>query len=182
MRAIDYFDKGAEAFPGRIAILDRTAAIFVSASAAGQPSHCASHVGGADCAAKSAWRSTPTTMPASCSACWDIMRAGARLGPHQLTATPLDANVEFLNYSQTSWLFYHSSFHEQVEEIANASSLVAPFRFASTPRTDGDPSLGDFMRTGEAQRMISTGPTHTAIWIGWWAWFPPAARLAPQRE
>jgi len=24
MRAIDYFDKGAEAFPGRIAIIDRT--------------------------------------------------------------------------------------------------------------------------------------------------------------
>jgi fatty-acyl-CoA synthase len=45
-----------------------------------------------------------------------ILRAGAAWVPINFRTAP-DANVEFLNYSQTAWLFFHSRFHEQVEEI-----------------------------------------------------------------
>ena len=53
-----------------------------------------------------------------------ILRAGAAWVPINFR-NAADANVEFLNYSETAWLFYHSRFREQVEEIRRRVPFVA---------------------------------------------------------
>lgn len=44
------------------------------------------------------------------------MRAGGAWVPINYRSAA-DANVEFMNYAETRWLFYHSSFSEQVNEL-----------------------------------------------------------------
>jgi acyl-CoA synthetase (AMP-forming)/AMP-acid ligase II len=68
----------------------------------------------------------------------------------------LDANVQFLNYSRTSWLFYHSQFRDQVREM---KALVPSLRHfvCIDAENDGDLWLQQFMERGTAGPEVEWG-------------------------
>jgi fatty-acyl-CoA synthase len=169
MRAIDYFDKGAEAFPGRVAIIDRTTQYsYREAREASQriaQAMWSSGLRGEECVA------IFSPNDARILLCMlGLMRAGGVWVPIN-SRNAQEANVQYLNYSKTSWLFYHSSFHEQVREI---KALVPSLRhfICIDAENDGDTSLESFMRqpapeeevdwgdpTGNLDRLVGLVPT-----------------------
>jgi fatty-acyl-CoA synthase len=115
MRAIDYFDKGAEANPERIAILDgaRTYS-YREVRALTEQIACAMRADGLRDEDRAAIYSPNDARVLICM--FGLMRAGAAWVPlNYRNAT--DASVEYMNYVATSWLFYHSSFREHVHEF-----------------------------------------------------------------
>ncbi len=154
MRAIDYFDKGAEAFPERIAIIDR--GTRYSYRQAQEASECIARAMWA-CGLRGEERvAIISPNDARILLCMlGLMRAGGVWVPIN-SRNALDANVQYLNYSKTSWLFYHSSFQEQVREI---KSLVPSLRHSVCIDTvmDGDPSLEEFMQQGEGAEELEWG-------------------------
>jgi fatty-acyl-CoA synthase len=126
MRAIDYFDKGAEAFPSRTAIIDGARSYAYSELSA------ASHR-----IARAMWaRGLRGEEPAAIYSTNDarvlfcmlgLLRAGAVWVPINYR-NGLDANAEYMRYAGVSWLFYHSSFRESVRElqarVPNVRNLV----------------------------------------------------------
>jgi acyl-CoA synthetase (AMP-forming)/AMP-acid ligase II len=154
MRAIDYFDKGAEAFPSRIAILDRTTQYsYLEAQQASQCIAKAMWTGGLRGGERVAIFSPNDARVLLCML--GLMRAGGVWVPINYR-NALDANVQFLNYSEASWLFYHSSFQEQVRQI---KSLVPTLRHfvCIDAETDGDPSLETFMQCGDGAEELEWG-------------------------
>ncbi|HYL85701.1 MAG TPA: AMP-binding protein [Candidatus Angelobacter sp.] len=146
MRAIDYFDKGAEAFPDRIAIVDRdTQYSYRQAQEASRKIARALWSNGLRGEEPAAIFSINDARILLCMA--GLMRAGAVWIPlnHR---NALDANVQFLNYSKTSWLFYHSAFRAQVREIKALVPSLKHFVCLDT-EIDGDPSLESFMKQGD---------------------------------
>jgi fatty-acyl-CoA synthase len=145
MRAIDYFDKGAEAFPERIAVIDRgTRYTYREAREASLRIARAMWSAGLRGEERVAIFSPNDGRILLCML--GLMRAGGVWVPvnHR---NALDANVQFLNYSGTSWLFYHSHFHDQVRET---KALVPSLRHfvCLDAENDGDPSLSKFMERG----------------------------------
>ncbi len=154
MRAIDYFDKGAEAFPGRIAIIDRTTKYsYLEAQKASLRIAKAMWATGLRGEQPVAIFSPNDARVLLCML--GLMRAGGVWVPINYR-NALDANVQYLNYSGTSWLFYHSSFQEQVHRI---KALVPTLRHfvCINAETDGDPSLESFMQRGEGTEEIEWG-------------------------
>ena len=154
MRAIDYFDKGAEAFPDRIAIIDRaTRYTYRETREASHQIARAMWSAGLRGEERVAIFSPNDARILLCML--GLMRAGGVWVPvnHR---NALDANVLFLNYSGTAWLFYHSSFQEQVREM---KSVVRSLRhFVCIDReNDGDPSLELFMNRGAEGDEIEWG-------------------------
>src|SRR5271155_924465 len=115
MRAIDYFDKGAEAN------LTRTAIVTADASWSYQEMRATT-----ENIARALWASGLNDQePAGIYSHNDarvlfcmlgIMRAGAVWVPINYR-NALDANVEYMNYANTTWLFYHGNFNDTVIEI-----------------------------------------------------------------
>jgi acyl-CoA synthetase (AMP-forming)/AMP-acid ligase II len=145
MRAIDYFDKSADLYPGRIAIREgeqacsyREARQFSEQIARGMWAH------GMEREERAAIYSH--NHPAVLFCMLGILRAGAAWVPVNFR-NAADANVEFLNYSKTTWLFYHSRFEEQVEDIRRRVPCVRHF-ICIDGSAGGDPSLDAFMRSG----------------------------------
>ena len=109
MRAIDYFDKGAEANP------DGTAVIDGHSQWSYRGLQTATHE-----IARSLWaKGLRAQEPAGIYSHNDgrvmhcmlgIMRAGAVWVPINYR-NAIDANVEYMNYVEMAWLFYHSQFH-----------------------------------------------------------------------
>jgi fatty-acyl-CoA synthase len=146
MRAIDYFDKGAEAFPARIAIIDRaTRYSYREAREASQRIARAMWACGLRGEERVAIFSPNDARILLCML--GLMRAGGVWVPvnHR---NALDANVQYLNYSETSWLFYHSSFREQVREMKSHVPSLRHF-VCLDAEDDADPSLEMFMARGE---------------------------------
>src|SRR5712692_9509456 len=115
MRAIDYFDKGAEAFPDRIAIIDRaTQYSYREAQEASRRIARAMWSAGLRGEERVAILSPNDARVLLCML--GLMRAGGVWVPLNYR-NALDANVQYLNYSETSWLFYHRNSQEQVREI-----------------------------------------------------------------
>ena len=145
MRAIDYFDKEAEANPDRTAIIDGqvrmnyrdardvTVRIARAMHANGlrfeEPAGIYSHNDG---------RVLLSML--------GIMRAGAVWVPINYR-NAINATVEYMNYVEMSWLFYHSDFRDCIREI---KSRVPSLRhFVCLDRSDDDyPSLEAFMESG----------------------------------
>jgi fatty-acyl-CoA synthase len=157
MRAIDYFDKGAEAFPDRVAIIDR--AMQYTYRQLREASHkiaramCARGLGGEQ---RAAIFSANDARILLCMV--SIMRAGGVWVPINFR-NALDANVQFLNYSSTSWLFYHSAFREQVREMkAQVPSLRHVVCLDAD--IDSDPSLDSFVQQGLEGEEIEWGDAH----------------------
>jgi fatty-acyl-CoA synthase len=154
MRAIDYFDKGADAYPERAAIIDR-----------GTPY---------------SYRETRTATEHIARAMWAIgfpreervaiyspndagvllaMLGMWRAGGVWVPVNPrnaLAANAQYMNYAGTAWLLYHSSFRHHVEEL---KARVPTLRhFICIDAEDGDhPSLHTFMQRGNETDEIDWG-------------------------
>jgi acyl-CoA synthetase (AMP-forming)/AMP-acid ligase II len=154
MRAIDYFDKGAEAFPGRAAIIDRaTQYSYREAQDASWRIAKAMWAAGLRGEERVAIFSPNDARVLLCML--GLMRAGGVWVPLNYR-NALDANVQYLNYSGTSWLFYHSSFQEQVREI---KPLVPSLRHFVCIDADcnSDLSLEPFMQRGEGVEDLDWG-------------------------
>src|SRR6202521_6191801 len=154
MRAIDYFDKAAETFPNRIAIIrqDKRYSYDELRSHTTRIAQ-ARRAGGVRGEKRVGIYSGNDPRVLFCML--GLMRAGAVWVPINYR-NALDANVQFLSYSETSWLFYHSSFEEQVREI---KSLVPTLRHfvCIDQETEGDPSLESFMPKGEGAEELEWG-------------------------
>jgi acyl-CoA synthetase (AMP-forming)/AMP-acid ligase II len=147
MRAIDYFDKSADLHADRVAILDGDARYsygetrtFSERIARGM------RAGGLEREQRAAIYSHNHAAVLFCML--GILRAGAAWGPINFR-NAADANVEFLIYSETAWLFYHSRFREQVEEIRKRVPSLRHLICFDGP--DGEhPSLASFMDSGNS--------------------------------
>jgi acyl-CoA synthetase (AMP-forming)/AMP-acid ligase II len=145
MRAIDYFDKGADAYPDRLAIVDgsvrysyrETQAITQQIARA----MWAAGLRGEECAAIYSHNDARVLF-----CMLGIMRAGAVWVPISYR-NAIDANVEYMNYAKTAWLFYHSNFRKSVEDLrARVPSLR--HLICMDCEDDGNPSLETFMQWG----------------------------------
>jgi fatty-acyl-CoA synthase len=155
MRAIDYFDKQAEALPSRIAIMDGdTHYTYADVRHASQQVARAMWAAGLRGEQPVAIYSINDARVLLCML--GLMRAGAVWVPVNYRNAP-DANVEYLNYVKTSWLFYHSSFRDRVPELqARVPTLT---HLICIDAEDGkNPSLEKFMRGGaDANDLTSQG-------------------------
>ena len=157
MRAIDHFDKGAEANLDRIAILDGdtrltyrearkiTVEIARAMRANGlhgeQPAGIYSH-----------------NDARVLLSMLGIMRAGAVWVPINYR-NAIDATVEYMNYVEMAWLYYHSQFRQNVAEI---KSRVPSLRhLVCLDREDEPhPSLETFMKSGNKVDDLDWGDAH----------------------
>jgi acyl-CoA synthetase (AMP-forming)/AMP-acid ligase II len=147
MRAIDYFDKSADLHPSRIAILDGDARYsYGETRAFSERIARGMWAGGAQREQRAAIYSHNHAAVLFCML--GILRAGAAWVPINFR-NAADANVEFLIYSETAWLFYHSRFREQVEEIRNRVPSLRHLICIDGP-DGGNPSLANFMELGNA--------------------------------
>jgi fatty-acyl-CoA synthase len=148
MRAIDYFDKGAEAYPDRTAILDgHVRHSFRETQDVSRRIARAMWARGLRGEERAAIYSGNDARVLFCML--GMMRAGAAWVPIN-TRNATEAILEYMKYAGASWLFYHSSFREAARELkARVPSLR---HFICTDIQDGDhPSLEAFMEEGTGQ-------------------------------
>ncbi|HKM66193.1 MAG TPA: AMP-binding protein [Candidatus Acidoferrum sp.] len=145
MRAIDYFDKAAEAYPERVALVDGN--VRYTYAELNDATHRLARAMWADGVLDEERAAIFSPNDARVMVCMvAIMRSGATWVPinHRNAA---DANIAFMNYAETRWLFYHSSFSEQAKEmqarVPSLRHLICIDRAAN-----GDPSLAEFMEKG----------------------------------
>jgi len=149
MRAIDYFDKGAEASPDRTAIIDSDIRVtYREAQSATQRIARAMHahgLRGQDPAGIYSHNDARVLL-----SMLGIMRSGAIWVPINFR-NAAGANIEYMNYVEMKWLFYHSQFRETIEQVkARVPSLR---HFVCLDREqDEDPSLERFMAGAEDDR------------------------------
>jgi fatty-acyl-CoA synthase len=145
MRAIDYFDKSAEIYSDRLAIRDGEARhTYAETRCFSERIACAMWANGLQSQQRAAIYSQ--NHPAVLFCMLGILRAGAAWVPINFR-NAADANVEYLNYSETAWLFYHSRFRDEAYEIkARVQSLR---HLICLDAEDGDnPSLASFLSQG----------------------------------
>ena len=169
MRAIDYFDKAAETFPNRTAIIDQGKRYSYDELR----SHTtriaqALQAGGLRGEERVGIYSGNDARVLFCML--GLMRAGAVWVPINYR-NALDANVEYMNYVEMSWLFYHSGFKEMVGEIRGRVPSLKHL-VCIDAEDGGTASLETFMRRGSeaedldwgdalgnAQRLVGLVPT-----------------------
>ena len=160
MRAIDYFDKGADASPDRTAIVDGdTRYSYSETRAITRQIAQAMWAGGLRGEQAAGIYSHNDARVLFCML--GIMHAGAVWVPINYR-NALDANVEYMNYVEMKWLFYHSNFRESVAEIrARVPSLR---RLICLDTDDGDnPSLQRFMASSAAAEESEWGDEFGSI-------------------
>jgi fatty-acyl-CoA synthase len=176
MRAIDYFDKQAERAPDRIAIIDGgNRYSYADVRNASQQIARAMWAAGLRGEQPVAIYSSNDARVLLCML--GLMRAGAVWVPINYRNAP-DANVEYLNYVKTSWLFYHSSYRDRVPELqarvptlthliciddedGNNSSLEKFLQRAADANA-GDPTSPDIEwadARGNPDRLVGLVPT-----------------------
>jgi fatty-acyl-CoA synthase len=115
MRAIDYFDKGADAFPERTAIVGgETRYTYREMREFTHRIARAMWARGLRGEERAAIYSPNDPRVLFCML--GILRAGAVWVPIN-SRNALDANIQYMNYVEVSWLFYHSSYRDQAQEI-----------------------------------------------------------------
>jgi fatty-acyl-CoA synthase len=151
MRAIDYFDKGADANPDRTAIVDddcsytyrQVQAITHRIARA----MWAAGLAGEECAAIYSHNDARVLF-----CMLGMMRAGAVWVPINYR-NAVDGNAEYMNYVKTQWLFYHSAFSDCAQEIKARVSSVQ--HLVCLDREDGpNPSLDAFMESGRQTEEV----------------------------
>jgi fatty-acyl-CoA synthase len=143
MRAIDYFDKAAETNLKRTAIIDGDTTVtyqeareFTERIAFAMR---ANGLRGEQCAGIYSHNDARVLL-----CMLGIMRVGAVWVPINYR-NAVDANVEYMNYVEMSWLFYHSNFRDSVIEIK--SRVPSLRQIVCLDSNDGDhPSLESFIR------------------------------------
>ena len=171
MRAIDYFDKAAEEHPERIALIDGslhyTYAQLRGATEALAKAMRAAGLQGKD---RAAIYSVNDARVLICMLA--IMRSGGAWVPinHR---NAIEANVEFMRYAEVRWLFYHSSFREQAEQIRALVPSLDHLICIDAAAEQGDSSLEAFLARekaadempdwgdplGNADRLVGLVPT-----------------------
>jgi acyl-CoA synthetase (AMP-forming)/AMP-acid ligase II len=160
MRAIDYFDKGAEANLDRTAIADGNACwSYREMRGATQDiarAMWASGLAGEETAGIYSHNDARVLL-----CMLGIMRSGAVWVPINYR-NAVDANVEFMNYAGMAWLFYHSEFRDTVWEI---KSRVPSLRhLICLDADDGEhPSLEVFMEQGKGAELPDWGDAYGNI-------------------
>jgi fatty-acyl-CoA synthase len=115
MRAIEYFDQGAVKHAERCAIVDGgTRYSYVEVHEQTVRIACALRSRGLQSGDRVAIYSPNDARVLSCML--GLLRAGGVWVPINFR-NAVDANAEYLNYVETSWLFYHSKFCDTVQEI-----------------------------------------------------------------
>jgi len=157
MRAIDYFDKSAEAQPDRVAIVDRDVQYtYREVRAITERIARAMWADGLNGVQSAAIYSHNDARVMFCML--GIMRAGAVWVPVNYR-NAIDANVEYLNYVETAWLFYHSDFRMSATEIA--ARVPSLRHMICMDAEDGDrPSLETFMTRGPTATDLDWADTH----------------------
>jgi fatty-acyl-CoA synthase len=157
MRAIDYFDKGAEANPDRVAILDGTRSYsYCKVRVLTMQIACAMRADGLRDEDRAAIFSPNDARVLICM--FGLMRAGAAWVPMN-SRNALEANVEYMNYVATSWLFYHSNFREQVQEFEKRVPSLR--HFVCIDEQDGkNPSLESFATSGAGLTLEDWGDAY----------------------
>ena len=160
MRAIDYFDKGAEAS------LDRTAIVASDASWSYREMRAAT-----ENIARALWASGLRDQePAGIYSHNDarvlvsmlgIMRAGAVWVPINYR-NRMDANVGYMNYVQMAWLFYHSQFRDSVREIKQRVPSLRGVICLDGEDGEG-PSLETFMERAAGVELPDWGDAYGNI-------------------
>jgi len=145
MRAIDYFDKGADASPDRAAIVDGDSR-YTYCEARAITKRIARAMWAAGLRGEQAAGIYSHNDARVLFCMLGILRAGAVWVPINYR-NAIDANVEYMNYVEMAWLFYHSNFRESVAEI---KSRVPSLRnVICLDEEDGEnPSLEQFMARG----------------------------------
>jgi fatty-acyl-CoA synthase len=144
MRAIDYFDKQAEATPDRTAIIDSDIHYsYADLRGASQRIARAMWAAGLRGEQPAAIYSINDARVLLCML--GLMRAGAVWVPINYRNAP-DANVEYLNYVKTSWLFYHSSYRDRIAEL-QARVPTLEHLICIDARDGKNPSLEKFMQS-----------------------------------
>jgi len=145
VRSIDYFDKAAEAFPDRIALVDGdTRFTYGELRIASERLARAMIAAGLRDEERVAIYSPNDARVLFCMVA--IMRAGGAWVPINYR-NAIDANIQFMNYAETRWLFYHSSFREQAQMMQ--SQVPALQHFICIDAEGGkNPSLAQFMERG----------------------------------
>src|ERR1700736_223808 len=114
MRAIDYFDKSADAYPDRVAIVDGASHYsYQEAHKITCQIAAAMRTNGLEGDERAGIYSNNNASILLCML--GIMRAGVAWVPVN-SRNAVDANVEYMNYTGMEWLFYHSDFHDIVEQ------------------------------------------------------------------
>ena len=145
MRAIDYFDKGAEAHPERIAIVDgETNYTYRQLQHATRRIARAMRANGLQGEKPAAIYSHNDARVLSVML--GILRAGAAWVPINYR-NAIEANIQYMNYVEAGWLFYHSAFRDQAAEIRKQ---VPSLRHAVCLNADDGPheSLARLMERG----------------------------------
>jgi len=157
MRAIDYFDKSAEIHPERVAIEEgETAYSYAETKAWSEKIARAMWANGAIPEERAAIFSQ--NHPAVLFCMLGILRAGAAWVPINFR-NAADANIEYLNYSETAWLFYHSRFRDQAHEIKKRVPSIRHF-ICIDGKEEGRPSLAQFVAQASQNAMPDGSDAH----------------------
>ncbi|HEY1963053.1 MAG TPA: AMP-binding protein, partial [Rhizomicrobium sp.] len=147
MRAIDYFDRGVEIDPERIAIQEgETRISFVELQKLTFQVASALRANGVQ-------RQEPVAIYAPNH--WSVLvcllgmwRAAQKWIPVN-ARNSLDANIQYMNYVRCGWLFYHSQYTKEAAElkakVPSIRGLICVDR-----ADDGHPSLEHFLKEGDA--------------------------------
>jgi fatty-acyl-CoA synthase len=154
MRAIDYFDKAAEEYSDRTALIDGSLHYsYAQLRDATNALARAMRGAGLKDEDRAAIFSVNDARVLVCMLA--IMRSGGAWVPinHR---NAIDANVEFMKYAEVRWLFYHSSFRDQVEQIRRLVPSVDHF-ICIDAAAQGDPSLDGFMARSDSGDIADWG-------------------------
>ena len=157
MRAIDYFDKGAERNLERTAIVAADACwSYREMRAATENIARAMRASGLNDQEPAGIYSHNDARVLFCML--GIMRAGAVWVPINYR-NAIDANVEYMNYVGMAWLFYHSEFRDSVCEIKQRVSSLRGV-ICLDREDEGHPSLQAFMERAAGATVPDWGDAH----------------------
>jgi fatty-acyl-CoA synthase len=153
MRAIDYFDRGHDRDPSRLAIVDTETGLkltFAEVKALSERIAAAMQRGGfqnQDLAALYGPNSAMILVVLLA-----IWRANGKWIPVN-TRNAIDANVGYINYVRCQWMFYHSSLAHEVAELRAQCPTLTHFVCIDQPQGD-DASLDAFMENVSAADFV----------------------------
>jgi len=177
MRAIDYFDRGAAAYLERTAIIDqgmrytyREMREFTYRIARAMLSN------GLEGEQRAAIYSPNDARVLVCML--GLLRAGAVWVPIN-SRNAQDANVDYMNYAEVSWLFYHSSYRDHVRQMKR---LVPSLRLCICIDAEDspNPSLEEFMNSSSASADVNSGPRNGNP-QGWMGLVPTGGTTGPAK-
>ena len=180
MRAIDYFDRGHDRDPKRLALIDADSGAtftFVETKARTEQIAAALQANGFA-------NQQPIALFAPNSAqlmivLLAIWRANGQWVPVN-TRNAIDANAGYLNYVRCEWLFYHSSLADDVAQLRALCPLLKRVVCIDKPHGDA-PSLGAFIGTTTAADFVEPeidafGNMHELVGI-----FPTGGTTGPSK-